>query len=95
MADGKPKVEEPTSKDAEDQTANPAEPWAPSGMDQVGRAPREGQEGERGTSAFDGDGPSDERGPAAGRDYHADNPGLRNAEVGIRENGREDASSTS
>lgn len=57
----------PTVDIEQDQTP---EPWAPEGAARIGTPPSADGPGERGTSAYEGDGPSDERGPLPGVEYH-------------------------
>lgn len=46
-------------------------PYAPEGVDRIGAPPVNGEGGERGTSAFDGDPTAQtDEGPARGVDYH-------------------------
>lgn len=48
-----------------------AQPYAPEGVDRIGVPPVNGEGGERGTSAFDGDPTAQtDEGPAPGVDYH-------------------------
>jgi hypothetical protein len=72
----------------------PTEPWAPEGVEKLGTAPSRDGEGERGTSAYDGDGASDERGPDLGVDYY-ESPNTRPVGTGAREHQRESASKES
>jgi hypothetical protein len=67
------------------------EPWAPEGASRIGAPPTRDDEGERGTSAYDGDGPSDERGPLGGVDYYSET-GRTQVGTGITEHQRESAS---
>jgi hypothetical protein len=80
---------EPTNEAPEsgEQSAAP-EPWAPEGVEMIGVGPRNGEPGERGSSAYDGDGATDERGPLSGVDYHSQGYELG---TGITEHSREDA----
>lgn len=64
-----PQVEGPESGE---QSEAP-EPWAPEGVAKIGKGPSHDGDGERGTSVYDGDGASDERGPARGVDYYESN----------------------
>lgn len=61
-----PQVEGPESGE---QNEAP-EPWAPEGVEKIGVGPSHDGAGERGTSAYDGDGATDERGPSSGIEYH-------------------------
>lgn len=84
--------------------ADEAQPYAPEGIDRIGRPPENGEGGERGSSAFEGnsefseDGSLDDdvtepsEGPKRGVDYYADvYSQAKPAGQGAQKNSRESA----